>query len=116
MVLTPLYLSLEAYSNADWASYPDTRRSTGGYVVYLSGNLISWSSKKQHVVFKSSSESELRYLALASVGYVLYVPTLDQMVDVLTKALTVDRFLYLKDKFHVFESPFRLRGAVEDTS
>ena len=49
----------------------------------------------------------------------LYVPTLDQMADVLTKALIVDRFLYLKDKFHVFESPFRFpggRGAVEDTS
>ena len=67
LVLSPsVHLSLEAYSDADWASCPNTRRFTSGYVVYLGGNLIYWSSKKQHVVSKSSSESELRSLALAS--------------------------------------------------
>ena len=45
-----------------------------------------------------------------------YVLALDQVVDVLTKALHVDHFLYHKDKLHVFESPFRLRGVVEETS
>ena len=63
-------MSLEAYPDVGWARCPNTRRSTDGYVVYLDGNLISWSSKKQQVVSKSSSESELRFLALASAALV----------------------------------------------
>lgn len=36
---------------------------------------------------------------------VRYVPALDQVVDVLTKSLYTDRFLYIKAKLHVFDSP-----------
>ena len=42
-----------------------------------------------------------------------YVPTLEQTADVLTKGLSVPRFLKLRDKLHVKQSPSRLREGVE---
>ena len=37
---------LVAYSDADWAGCPDTRRSTSGYYIFLGPSLVSWSSKR----------------------------------------------------------------------
>lgn len=59
-------LSLVGYSDADWASSTDDRRSISGYCFSLSsaGPLISWKSRKQPTVALSSCEAE--YMALAA--------------------------------------------------
>jgi hypothetical protein len=56
---------LIAYSDADQVSCLDTRRSTSGYRVFLRDNMISWSSKRQHTVSRSSAEAEYRVVANA---------------------------------------------------
>ncbi|GJY86682.1 ribonuclease H-like domain-containing protein [Tanacetum coccineum] len=50
--------SLVGYTDADWAGYPSTRRSTSSYCVFLGDNLLLWSAKRQHTISRSSAEAE----------------------------------------------------------
>ncbi|GJV32308.1 ribonuclease H-like domain-containing protein [Tanacetum coccineum] len=56
---------LIAYSDANWAGCPATRRSTSGYCVFLGDNLLTWSSKRQDTLSRSSAEAEYRGVANA---------------------------------------------------
>jgi hypothetical protein len=53
-------LDLLVYSYADWARDPIDHRSITGYCFLLSDSLISWRSKKQFIVTRSSTEVEYR--------------------------------------------------------
>lgn len=57
------YRNIEIYSDADWAGDITNRRSTSAYCSYVWGNLVTWRSKKQSVVARSSAEAEFRALA-----------------------------------------------------
>ncbi|XP_019176868.1 PREDICTED: uncharacterized protein LOC109172173 [Ipomoea nil] len=58
--------TIQAFSDSDWAGCPVDRKSTSGYAVFLGTNLISWLSRKQCTVARSSTEAE--YKALADVS------------------------------------------------
>jgi histone deacetylase 1/2 len=59
-------VALHAFCDVDWASKPDDRRSSSGYDIYFGQCLVSWSSKKQHVVSRSNTEAAYWSLALTT--------------------------------------------------
>ena len=52
------YPTIIGYSDSDLAGCPDTARSTGGYVFYFNGSLVSWRSKRQSKVATSTAVAE----------------------------------------------------------
>ena len=55
---------IKMYIDANWVGSAEDRRSTSGYCSFVWGNLVTWKSKKQNVVARSSAEVELRSVAL----------------------------------------------------
>lgn len=60
-------LQLIAFSDVDWVADMDDRKSVSGYCVLLGQTPISWSSKKQENIFRSSCEAKCRSLAFATL-------------------------------------------------
>ncbi|GJV17684.1 ribonuclease H-like domain-containing protein [Tanacetum coccineum] len=60
--------SLVAYYDVDWAGCPSTWRSTSGYRVSLWDNPLSWSSKRQHTISRTSVEAEYQDVVNVVVG------------------------------------------------
>ncbi|GJX35612.1 uncharacterized mitochondrial protein-like protein [Tanacetum coccineum] len=64
--------NLTAYCDSDWLGCPITRRSRMGYLLLFRGAPISWKTKKQNVVSRSSAEAEYRSLA-STVSEILWM-------------------------------------------
>ncbi|GAA0159101.1 hypothetical protein LIER_38789 [Lithospermum erythrorhizon] len=138
-------LSIKVYSNSDWARCHITRRSTTGFCVLLGGNIVSWSSKKQPTVSRSSTEVEYKALATtaAELAYnpvlhsrsehialdyhfvrekvalgdliVKHVPTTHQLADAFTKSLSTTKFLAAIDNL-CLSRPAQIEGECKSTS
>ena len=79
---------LEGYTNADWASCTNDRRSYTGFVFILGGTAITWEAKKQRTVALSSTEAE--YMALSEAAKeAMYLRRFLEKVGVKLKQPTV---------------------------
>ncbi|GJT44548.1 uncharacterized mitochondrial protein-like protein [Tanacetum coccineum] len=66
LFLSTYALDLHAYCDSDWAGDVVSRKSTTGFCIFLGDYLISWKSKKQYVLSKSSTEAEYRAMAVTT--------------------------------------------------
>ncbi|KAG8496407.1 hypothetical protein CXB51_009171 [Gossypium anomalum] len=108
-------LSLVGYADVNWGLDFDDRRSTTGYCVYFGHTPVSWCSKKQTVVSRSTAEADAVAVAANPVLHSKFkhveldlffvrekvasgdlivgeVPACDQVADILTKPLSVSLF------------------------
>nr|GEU65354.1 ribonuclease H-like domain-containing protein [Tanacetum cinerariifolium] len=81
-------IDLVAYSDADWAGCPTTRRSTSGYCVFLGNNLLSWSAKRQPTLSRSNAEAEYRGVANA-IGETCWLRNLLRELHTLLSSATL---------------------------
>ncbi|TYJ97386.1 Beta-galactosidase [Cucumis melo var. makuwa] len=56
--------TFKGYTDSNWTGSVVDRKSTSGYCTFVWGNLVTWRSKKQSVVARSSAEAEYRVMSL----------------------------------------------------
>ncbi|KAH9680638.1 retrovirus-related pol polyprotein from transposon RE1 [Citrus sinensis] len=112
-------LQLHCFTDSDWASDRDDRKSVAGYAVYLGPNLGAIALAYNPVYHAKTKHVELdihfiRDKVAAKSIEVSYVPSDDQSANILTKALSFKQFDYLQHKLNVYPGHFNLRGDVSD--
>lgn len=73
-------MTITAYYDADWGADLEDRRSISGHCVFLGPNLVTWGSKKQHTVSRSTTEAEYRSLANL-VAEIMWIQSLLQEIN-----------------------------------
>uniref|UniRef100_M1AGK2 Uncharacterized protein n=1 Tax=Solanum tuberosum TaxID=4113 RepID=M1AGK2_SOLTU len=74
--------SLTSCCDSEWEAFPNTRR---GYVIQLGDSLISWKSKKQHTISRSSTEADYKSIAGTVVEIIWLVGLLRELnIDIIT--------------------------------
>ncbi|KAL7591537.1 hypothetical protein Lser_V15G31453 [Lactuca serriola] len=97
---------LQKYSDSNYVGLQMDRKSTSGGCQFLGGRLISWSSKKQKSIALSTAKAEYN-VAVTFISQVLwmksqlydyenieliFVPSDDEIADVITKTLDETKF------------------------
>ncbi|KAH9763606.1 retrovirus-related pol polyprotein from transposon RE1 [Citrus sinensis] len=103
-------IGLTGYSDADWACDIDDRKSIGAYCIFLARNPI-FHSRSKHI------ELDVHYIRDKVINKELevrYIPTEEQVADVLTKPLSFPKFSYFRSKLNVISRPLNLRGDVKE--
>lgn len=95
--------TLTSYCDFDWASCPNTRRSVTGYTVKLGDSLISWKSKKQQTISRSSAEAKYRSLAALFAELVWLAGLLKELHVPITYPISV--FTDSKSVIQIAENP-----------
>lgn len=101
-------MEVDGYTDADWASNPNDRRSTAGYFTFVGGNLVTWRSKKQRVVALSSAEAEFRGIT-SGITEILWLRRLLTEIGFPPKG-EVDSFVTTRPRLVYLKIPYNTTG------
>lgn len=126
ILITPAsHFNIQAFADADWGSSKEDRRSTSGFCTFLGSNPMMWTSRKQPVVSRCTSEAEFRSVAdsvsdvlwLMAVMKEMHIPLHDKPTiwcdNSGTVAMASNSVLHSKSK-HFELDLFFVREKVED--
>uniref|UniRef100_A0A3Q7HJU5 Mitochondrial protein n=1 Tax=Solanum lycopersicum TaxID=4081 RepID=A0A3Q7HJU5_SOLLC len=96
LLIQPGDLELRGFSDSDWANDKNDRKSTSGFLVFLGPNLISWCTKKQPKVSRSSTEAEYRALALLAAETIKAAPINNYEIRLVEKFPLENKLMSIK--------------------
>ncbi|KAK9666074.1 hypothetical protein RND81_14G158500 [Saponaria officinalis] len=95
---------MTAYCDADWGKCALTSKSLSGYCIFLGGSLVSWKTKKQKTVSKSTAEAEYRSMSYATSEMVWVDSLLKDLREDVPKPIPL--FCNNKAATHIAQNPF----------